>query len=61
MPKMILTPQQKEAFNFNLVSETQPKINIQTYLYVLKSSCECISPKKGEVTKLVSKLFHVLT
>ena len=32
--------------NFNLVSETQPKMNIRTYLFVLKSSFECISRKK---------------
>jgi hypothetical protein len=35
------------VLNFNLVSETQPKINIQTYLFVLKSSFEHISRKKN--------------
>jgi len=34
------------VLNFNLVSETQPKINIRTYLFVLKSSFERISRKK---------------
>ncbi len=45
---MILILQQKEVLNFNIVSETQPKIKKnRTYLFVLQSSCECISPKKG--------------
>ncbi len=42
----VLQLQKKEALNFNLVSETQPKINIRTYLFVLKSSFERISRKK---------------
>lgn len=37
--------------NFNLVSETQPKKHIRTYLFVLKSSYERISRKKREVPK----------
>jgi hypothetical protein len=40
----ILTLQQKEALNFNLVSETQPKnVKIRTYLFIPQSSREHIS------------------
>ena len=42
----VLQLQKKEVLNFNLVSETQPKMNIRTYLFVLKSSFERISRKK---------------
>ena len=38
--------------NFNLVSETQPKINIRTYLFVLKSSFERISRKKKRSSEI---------
>jgi len=57
----VLQLQKKEVLNFNLVSETQPKMNIRTYLFVLKSSFERISRKKKEVPKFVSRLFHILT
>ncbi len=38
--------------NFNLVSETQPKTNIRTYLFVLKSSFERISRNKNGSPKI---------
>jgi len=49
------------VLNFNLVSETQPKMNIRTYLFVLKSSFERISRKKRKFRNSFRDFFHILT